>query len=125
MSDTQLQHHRIIVEPDNRLVRTLFADSTEAPAAPHDTDDYRGHAERAGCGQDVWRYCLEHDLCHVILGELIRGPSPTLWRVAHGFDTTLAVVEKEEEAAKTLHAFLNAVAWPEPYQQIRVDAGFN
>jgi hypothetical protein len=59
---------------------------------PGDDPTYRALAERLGYGNDVVRYCLEHDFLHSFLeGEVMGRPSPILWSLAHGWrhpDTT-------------------------------------
>lgn len=118
-----LTHHTVIVDREEQLVRTIFVDGAEAHASPHRTADYLEHARSKGCGEDVWRYCVEHDLAHVILGELIGTPSPVLWFVAHHMPTDAPAFEAEEKAAQALHAYLNQAGWPVEYQRARQHAG--
>lgn len=63
---------------------TRFRDGQYANSTPHDTHHYHVIAHRCGYGDDVHRYCFEHDFLHSFLCErLFDTPSPILWGVAH------------------------------------------
>lgn len=108
-----LQHHQVVTLPVERLVVTTFADGTEAHACPHDTADYREHSRRSGAGDDVDRYCLEHDLAHVWFGEhVVGGESPVLRHVASGSEFPTEQLDAEEEITKLLQRYWNRYGWP-------------
>src|SRR3982751_1399018 len=99
-------------DSERQLVTTRFPDGTEAHACPHHTPEYVAHAVDKGCGEDVWLYCIEHDLTHILIGEAQGGPSKVLWALAHDETTEGAGFDLEEQAAQHLHRFLNHSGWP-------------
>lgn len=91
---------------DRELVITRFTDRTEAHACPHDTPEYHAHAiEKTGV-DDTMLYCWQHDLVHVMVGEMNGGPSLVLWAVAHGEPTDTPECELEERQAQDLQRLL-------------------
>jgi hypothetical protein len=92
--------------PEQQLVITRFADGTEAHACPHDTPEYHAHAVEKSGKDDPMLYCWQHDLMHVIYGEMRGGPSIVLWAVAHGESTETPECEAEEREAQELQRAL-------------------
>jgi hypothetical protein len=65
---------------------TYFADGTKYGATPHAWDHhYHVIAHRCGYEGDTLRYCIEHELAHLVAEEcLFDRPSRILWGLAHG-----------------------------------------
>jgi hypothetical protein len=110
MTITHFRFCRVIFKPESSTVITRFPDGTEAHACPHDTPEYHAHAVEKTGEDDILRYCLEHDVAHVLIGEAAGGPSPVLWAIAHGEDTTGPLFDLEEAAAQALQKFLTVQA---------------
>lgn len=91
---------------DREVVITRFADGTEAHARPHNTPEYHAHAVEKAGADDILLYCWQHDLMHVIVGEMNGGPSLVLWAVAHGEPTDTPECELEESQAQDLQRVL-------------------
>jgi hypothetical protein len=118
----QFPHHYVEVRPDERLVITYLKDGKQAHACPHDTDDYRQHADRSGVGHDVDRYCEDHDLAHVWFGENVcNGESPVMRHVAndHVSGYSSDQLDREEEIVKALQAYFNRYGWPSELNRAR------
>lgn len=64
---------------------TRFPDGSEVPAIPHyENPHYHVISHRCGYGDDLLRYCREHEVAHSFLAEaLLNGPSRVLWALAH------------------------------------------
>lgn len=84
---------------EQRKCITRFRDGCEAHAIPHDTPEYRAHAEEKSTG-DVDLYCWQHDLAHCIVGLMHGGLSIVLWNLAHDLPTNTAICEAEEREAQ-------------------------
>lgn len=66
------------------------------------------------------RYCLEHDLAHLLVGETLPGQrSAVLWAIAHGEPTDDPMFQAEEDAAQALHWLLNLSGWPACFDALR------
>lgn len=64
---------------------TCFSDGVELKAAPQDDRDYLNRARDLGYGNDALTMCQDHELLHSVVAEMLHaGPSPALWRAAHG-----------------------------------------
>src|ERR1041385_9361001 len=64
---------------------TKFKDGTEIASFPHDIPHYYVIAHRTGYGDDLLRYCREHDFFHSYCEQFFHDrPSPVLWSLAHG-----------------------------------------
>lgn len=88
-----------------------FNDGAHVEAWPHPTDHhYNVIAHRCGYGDDVARYCREHELAHVIVGERFHhGTSNVLWHMAHpAFQLAVGCVLLEEIAAQALQRWARA-----------------
>lgn len=89
---------RVLVYPDEQYLETVFADAATVPATPQDNDEYRARAQALGYGDDVWRMCLEHEIAHTELMQMLGLEySPTLWAVAHGDTRKTREMGAEEE----------------------------
>jgi hypothetical protein len=93
---------------------TRFEDGTSWGAFPHPWDrHYSVVAHRCGYGDDLLRYCREHEACHSIVEELLHGrPSRVLWGLAHGAPLDPAEAAYEEIAAQALQRFVRAAERP-------------
>ena len=87
---------------DEQLVVTRFKDGTEAHASPHDTPDYHQHAIEKTGQDDILLYCWQHDLMHVVHGEMNNRPSVVLWALAHGEPVGTAECEREERESQDM-----------------------
>lgn len=82
---------------------TRFPDGSECPSAPHDTHHYHVIAHRCGYGDDILRYCQEHDLAHALIEQEVHNrPSFVLQSLAHGHTPAAELCLYEELAAQTL-----------------------
>lgn len=58
----------------------LFCNAQHHPEDPH----YRHVARRCGYGDDTLAYCIEHEVAHLVVEELLHDrPSRVLWGLAH------------------------------------------
>jgi hypothetical protein len=88
---------------------TRFDDGASFGALPHDTHHYAVIAHRTGYGDDLLAYCREHEVCHLIAEEALRGrPSAILWGLAHGQPVAPLEAVYEELAAQALQRWLRA-----------------
>lgn len=93
---------------------THFTDGATVNAVPHDTPHYHVIAHRLGYGDDLLRYCQEHEFCHSFIAERLKAaPSFVLHRLARGdrFDRDprdRGEVLYEELAAQQLQRWLRA-----------------
>jgi hypothetical protein len=109
MSTVRLAHCRIEYEPGASL-RTVFNDGAEWGAFPHSADaHYHVIAHRCGYGDDLWRYCFEHEVVHSFLHAegFIGGPG-VIWRLAHGLTEYPLAAAVEEAMAHTFQRWLRA-----------------
>lgn len=98
----KFNHCQVSVQRDRQLVITRFHDGTEAHACPHDTPEYHDHAiEKTGL-DDILLYCWQHDLFHVMHGEMQGRPSAVLWALAHGEPTDTLECQEEERMVQDL-----------------------
>ena len=97
------------VEPTPRGCVTHFRDGSMVGSHDHDTHHYAVIAHRTGYGDDTARYCLEHDVCHLLIEEALYGrPSRILWGLAHGEPVPAFDAVYEEFAAQGLQRFVRA-----------------
>jgi hypothetical protein len=101
------QYCTVELYPDEQLVVTRFSDGTEAHACPHDTPEYHAHALDKTGRDDIMLYCWQHDLMHVMIGEMNDRPSAVLWAVAHELPTDTDACVQEEREAMTLQRLFN------------------
>ncbi len=75
------------VSAGNEIVgcRSFFEDGTSYGAEPRpDTPHYRVISHRLGYGDDMMRFCIEHEIYHHLAAEfLLDRPSSILWLLAH------------------------------------------
>ena len=98
------------VHPDSWGCVVTFADGTSCPAQ-HWPDDphYRVIAHRCGYEDDTLRYCIEHEVAHLVVEEVLHDrPSRVLWALAHGQPLLGADSAYEEIAAQALQRFVRA-----------------
>jgi hypothetical protein len=97
---------------EERLVIARFHDNTEAHACPHDTPAYHAHAlEKTGL-DDTLLYCWQHEIWHVINGEMRQRPSVVLWALAHGLSVDTPECQDEEREAQDMQrAFAFPARW--------------
>jgi hypothetical protein len=109
MTAVQFRFCTVALHRDDQLVVTRFHDGTEAHACPHDTPEYHAHSIEKTGTDDPMLYCWQHDLMHVIHGEMRGRPSVVLWAVAHGLPTdTPECVMEERETQELQKAYANA-----------------
>lgn len=104
---------------------STFADGTTWGAQPHDTPHYDEIARRCGylppnnCADPTpiremtaaarMAYCREHEVFHHVVGEVFFfGPSPVLWKLAHGHDVDPMYAALEEAMVMTLQRWVRA-----------------
>jgi hypothetical protein len=88
---------------------TQYEDGSSYGAHHHETPHYYVISHRLGYGDDLARYCFEHEACHHMAAEWIFGhTSKVLWPLAHGRDPDPADAVMEEMAAMTLQRWLRA-----------------
>lgn len=73
---------------DTQTLRVTLPDGRQVHAVPHDTEDYRSRAKDHGYGDDIWNFCVDHEVGHVLLSYLAFTVSPTLTGVADKEDGT-------------------------------------
>lgn len=117
-----LPHCTVEWQAEHRRVITRFSDGSEAHACPYDDDAYRAHARKSDVGDDVDRYCLDHDIAHAWFGDAIcHGPSPVLHAVATGRTLPQEQIDLEEEIVQRMQRYANLYGyWPEPYRTARL-----
>ena len=75
-------------------------------AIPSHDEHYYRLAARLGYGDDIKRYCVEHDTCHSLVEqEVFDRPSPIIWNLAHGLTHPKDTVY-EEALVQFFQAFL-------------------
>ena len=88
---------------------TRYDDGSSYGAHHHETPHYYVIAHRCGYGDDLARYCYEHEGCHHFAAEWIGGyTSKVLWPLAHGRDPHPVDAVFEEAMAMTLQRWLRA-----------------
>jgi hypothetical protein len=88
---------------------TRFPDGSECPSIPHNAPHYFVIAHRCGYGDDILRYCHEHDLAHALIEEAVHDrPSFVLASLAHGETPSAELCLYEELAAQTLQRWARA-----------------
>jgi len=86
-----------------------YPDASSYGAYPHNTPHYHVIAHRCGYGDDLRRYCVEHEAAHHIVSEWIVGhPSHVIWSLAHGDEPHQGVATLEEMAAQQFQRWLRA-----------------
>jgi hypothetical protein len=84
--------------PATHFTATIFPDGTNVPAAPTNTDYYRGMAECLGYKTDIAACCREHEILHTFLAEAQGLPhSPLMWAIAHGMEDEIPLWQRENE----------------------------
>lgn len=98
----------IIWTPEGCVTR--FPDGAEVEAHPHpEMPHYHVISHRCGYGDDVMRYCREHELAHIFVSErLMNAPSYVLSTLAHGEKQDLGIVLYEEMAAQQMQRWVRA-----------------
>lgn len=93
-----------------RGARVSFLGGAETEAWPH-PDDHHYHviSHRLGYGDDVLRYCREHELAHAVIAEEFEdGPSYVLRMLARGETPDQRRAVLEEMAVATLLRWVRA-----------------
>lgn len=105
---------RVTVEPYDDGAFSVFDDGSSYAALPHWNDThYYVIAHRCGYGDDLLRYCREHEVFHHVVGEeFFGGVSPVIWALAHGGDIDPARAALEEMAVAALQRFVRAAERP-------------
>lgn len=112
MKTISLLFCRVDYEHGNFVV-THFPDGTSCGALPHETEAYRALTKRCGYGDDIWHYCIEHEVAHSFVAqELYRGVSRVLWGMAHDQVAAKLDILHEEELTISLQAFTRAHLLP-------------
>lgn len=108
MKSIKLTSAEILFDGDTGETLVSFYDGAEIEAQPHETAHYYVIAHRCGYGDNIARYCFEHEFCHEFLSERLHGsPSPVLWSLAHGeTDLTDGECAEEEISVQTFQRWL-------------------
>lgn len=108
MRKIRLRYCELRYEP-NAWLCTVFPDGSEYGAHPHATPHYHVIAHRCGYGDDLWRYCLEHEFAHSFVCEWLRDrPSLVLSEMAAGRVPDPGQAVLEEMAAQQFQRWLRA-----------------
>lgn len=92
---------------------SVYADGASFGALPHDTHHYHVIAHRCGYGDDILRYCREHEVCHHVVGEFFYGGrSPILWALAHDEPVEPAAAALEEAMTMAVQRWVRAAERP-------------
>lgn len=83
---------------------TKFRDGAILNSIPHDTPHYYVIAHRCGYGDDILRYCQEHDLAHLVFTEHFNHRT-VLWDVAKGNKPDRIMAIFEELSAQSLQRY--------------------
>ena len=112
MTTITLKHAVVEYTPEGCI--TYFADGSSVGAHPHpEMPHYSVVAHRLGYGDDLYRYCVEHEVAHSLIGEhFLNGPSVVLWALAHGSEAARYAVVCEEVLAQTLQRWVRANEQP-------------
>jgi hypothetical protein len=85
---------------------THFKDGTSYGALPHPEEPhYQYLAYRMGLDGDTLRYCREHELAHLLVGEEFDQPSTVLWALAHNLVPDRFEAAAEEALALCLQRY--------------------
>lgn len=108
----QLRHAS--VEVHEHGCTSFFVDDTRVEAVPHPWDHhYSVIAHRCGYGDDLHRYCVEHEVAHHVVCETLLGEaSPVLWGIAHGEPLPPEKAAFEEMMAQGLQRYARAAEEP-------------
>jgi hypothetical protein len=89
---------------------TRFSDGGGIRAEPHPgLPHYHVISHRCGYGDDILRYCQEHEFCHAFVAEQLCGTvSHVLHTLAHGKKQNRGMVILEEMAAQQFQRWLRA-----------------
>lgn len=85
--------------------QTTLHDGSTVDAVPHDTDEYRDKAAHLGYGSDTGRMCVEHEVLHSAMCDMLGlSESPVMRAVAIvGHDS--ALLGYEEDAVLAIQRF--------------------
>lgn len=92
-------------------VHTMFNDGASWGAYPHpEMPHYHVIAHRCGYGDDLWRYCFEHEVVHAYLAERAArlGVQGVVDCLAHGVTPDAAHAAAEEIVVHTVQRWLRA-----------------
>jgi hypothetical protein len=104
-----IDHPRASVEFYDWGCRVVYPDGTTVDATPHYTPHYHVIAHRCGYGDDVLKYCQEHEVAHLFVGEWLgRGESHVLWELAHGRAPDLQIAVQEEATTQVVQRWWRA-----------------
>jgi hypothetical protein len=104
-----IEHKHAKVEFEDWGCRITYPDGAEVCATPHDTHHYHIIAHRCGYGGDILRYCQEHELAHLFVGEWFgNGTSHVLWELAHGRNPDIGIAIQEEATSQLLQRWWRA-----------------
>lgn len=88
---------------------STYPDGSSFEAQPHDTPHYHVIAHRLGYGDDLLRYCREHEVTHHLVGETFYGGrSPVISQLAAGYDPIPVSAAIEEAMVMTVQRWLRA-----------------
>lgn len=105
-----LQLRHCSVEWTDKGARVRFLGGAETEAWPHpEQPHYHVIAHRLGYGDDLLRYCREHELAHAVIAEAFEdGPSYVLKMLARGDTPHQGRAVLEEMAVATLLRWVRA-----------------
>lgn len=102
-----------VVEPTELGCVTYFEDGSRVSSHAHTMPHYHVIAHRCGYGDDLARYCFEHDVAHSFVEQELYGiPSRVLFALAKGKPLTGAQAAYEECMAQAFQAFVRANVRP-------------
>ena len=101
--------HCTVEQVDGWRVVVRFRDGTTCDALPDLGPHYHVIAHRCGYGDDVARYCFEHEFMHCFAEQFFHDrPSRVLWAIAHGSMLTGRAAAYEELVAQTCQRWVRA-----------------
>ncbi len=110
------------------LAVVMFHDGATTTARPHVTSEYLAHSRRAGYGECVGAFTLEHELAHAFIAECLGEQySHVQWNDAHGVDwhTYQAELIDEERYVRHFQRFCNLGRCNYQKVQQLLDAGLD
>lgn len=78
------------------LAVVTFHDGSVTTARPNTGPEHYAHARRAGYGENVTAFTMEHELCHPFLAECLGEQfSLVQWNDAHGVPDLQQIIDEE------------------------------
>jgi hypothetical protein len=94
-------------------VTVEFFDGSTIDGTPHDTPHYYLVSNRTGYGDDIFKFCVEHDLFHAWVYQYFKGQvSPIQWALAHDNEMNPFDAMIEELLVQTCQVFIRGNVRP-------------